>query len=425
MHEKVVSGVVAILRYTQRFTKTDMVYLAQGGFWLTLGQAWAALGAFLFSLVAARYLSPDAFGTYRYLLSLIAIIGACSLTGIGTSIVQAIARGFHGTLRSGFRQSFLWSTPAALAILGASGYYALQGNMAFALALAAAALAMPFTNAAQLYTAYLNGTKDFARHSIYWMVGNMLSVGTMITAAIYTQHVAILVGAYVGSQMAANLILYARTRQLVQNEDDDPSVPRYAIHLSVINLLNTITSQIDRILVFQLLGPAQLAIYTFANAIPEQARALVKAGARLSLPKFAEKSLADIQSTISHKIVVFGLVVLVGCIAYVIAAPYLYTFLFPAYMASVPYSQVIAFSLVFALGTVLLSALQAHTKVPELYAHATVTSVAQIVSSASFIWLWGLWGAVAALFVNRVLSLALPFVLVRLARDSKPPQTND
>jgi O-antigen/teichoic acid export membrane protein len=40
------------------------------------------------------------------------------------------------------------------------------------------------------------------------------------------------------------------------------------MHLSIQQIPTTVTEQIDKILLFQLLGPSALAAYTFATAMP-------------------------------------------------------------------------------------------------------------------------------------------------------------
>lgn len=419
------SLLIRALRYTERYTKTDMVYLAQGGFWLTAGQAWAALSAFALSLVVARLLSPEVYGTYRYLISLVTIVGALSLTGIGTAVTQAVARGFEGALHRGFRDSLLGSLPSSLVLLCIAGYYALQGNLAFAIGIAIAAFATPIINAAALYGSYFGGTKDFMRQMTYWTFGNSLTVATMIAAILFTNDLVILLGAYFGSMALGNALLYARARRYVRNDTSEKTELRFAAHLSAISLLGTITSQIDRILIFQLLGPAQLAIYSFANAIPEQARAIVKAGSRLALPKFAERDFASIRATLNVRLFIFGLIVLAGSLLYAAAAPFLFVWLFPAYAESVPYSQAIALSLTFTVGTIALTALQAHARIPALYAHGIASNIAQIAATIFCISMWGLWGAVVALIFNRALQLALAIAFVAHAPESELPRTGD
>src|SRR3990167_1429927 len=97
------------LRKSESFFKTDMIYLAKSGSWLSLSQGIAMLAGFLISIAFANLFPKESFGTYKFVLSMVAILGVFSFTGLNTSIIQSTARGFGGSLRQGFRISFKWS----------------------------------------------------------------------------------------------------------------------------------------------------------------------------------------------------------------------------------------------------------------------------------------------------------------------------
>ena len=47
MIDKIKNKTYKLLRKSEKYTKTDMVYLTKGGFWLTLGQIISSTSAFL------------------------------------------------------------------------------------------------------------------------------------------------------------------------------------------------------------------------------------------------------------------------------------------------------------------------------------------------------------------------------------------
>jgi len=405
-----------ILRKSETYTKTDMVYLASGGFWLVAGQGAAAVTSFVFSLAVARYLSPETYGTYKYILSIVAIIGAFSLTGLGTTIVRAVARGFDTALVRGFRTSLLWSAPMLLGFLGVSGYYWWKGANDIGAALLIAGLATMLINAATLFNAYWNGKKDFYRQTLFWTIVNVTATGATIIAILLTDNLLTLVATYFITSAIVHFILYLsiahRIAQTATDEEPDKS-EEGVVHLSILNFLNTIAANIDKIIVFQMLGTLQLAIYSFALALPDQLRAIFKSGARLALPRFVERKLDDIQSTLGDRLLRFGVLILGTAVLYMVAAPYIFQLLFPTYMASVPYSQLLALTLLTTLGAVPLAALQAHAKHRELYIHSITTNLIQIVSGIILMFYFGLWGAVISVLLNRTLNFALSFALLK------------
>lgn len=413
MYPQVKNLLYCLLRWSERYTKTDMVYLAGGGFWLTVGQVGAALTAFAVSLVVARLLPVETYGVYKYILSLVAIIGAFSLTGFGTSIVRAIAKGLDGTLRYAFWTMLRYSAPMFLLFALVAAYYAWNGAYMLAGAVSIAALMTPLINSGGLSGAYWNGKKNFRRYTLYWSCANVASSVAVILTLLTTDSVIALVGAYFVTSAVVNVLLYRITVRTIPSDapTDTSSLP-YALHLSGINFLNTVSSQIDKIIVFQLLGTAQLAVYAFALALPDQVRALLKNGARLALPRYSERTLSDIQSSIVGKLIRFGVLIGIATALYIATAPFLYQFFFPAYIAAVPYSQFMALSLFAVLGTAPLTALQAHAKKRALYQHSVATNVIQIATSIFLISTWGLWGAAFSVLINRVVGLALPLYLL-------------
>lgn len=391
-----------------------MLYLAKGGFWLLAGQFGAALLALIFSVIVANYLSPYLYGSYKYVLSLVSIIGAFSLSGLGTTIIRKVAQGDDASLKRGFTRSLLWSIPMFIGFCAVSGYYAYQGDLVLSTAIFVAGLTTPFINAASLFNAFWNGKKDFYRQTIYWTIGNTFATGSVIAALFLTDNIAILISVFFVTSALANGLLYLHTTRNISSTptERDPLEEKDAFHQSVINFLNNVSSNIDKIIVFHFLGTVQLAVYSFALAMPDQIRNALKAGARLALPRYAEQSFENIQENLSAKIFRFGLLIIVMTIGYIIIAPLLFTYLFPAYVSSIPYSQILALSLLGVLGTAPVSALQAHAKHKALYIHAIVSNIVQIVSTVVLVFFFGLWGAVIALLINRLLALVLPWILL-------------
>ncbi len=405
-----------LLRSLEPHAKTDVVYLASGGFWLVLGQAGAALTAFAFSLVVARYLPPDTYGSYRYVSSLVAMIGAVSLTGLGTTIVRAVAQGHEASLPAGFKKNVRWSALMILCFMGVAGYYGFQGASELALSILVAGAATTIVNAASLYNAYWNGKQDFYRSTLYWSIANTLSTTAAVLAILYTSNLLMVVSAFfIGSACIHLLLYYVTRRQLSIPPTPQASTDQDSVHLSFLNFLNTVATHVDKIIVFQMLGAAQLAVYTFALAIPDQLRAVLKSGARLALPRFAERPFSHIQASLGERLLRFSGLIVCMAIAYVFAAPYVFHWLFPAYISSVPYSQLFALTLFTTLGTIPLAALQAHAKTRALYTHALISNAVQITSSIVLIYHFGLWGAAAAVVINRFANLIVPLYLFRHA----------
>ena len=70
-----------LLNFISRKLRIDAKYLYTGVFWIGITTSIVFLATFFRSSVFANFLRPETYGTYRYVLSIIEITTALSLTG--------------------------------------------------------------------------------------------------------------------------------------------------------------------------------------------------------------------------------------------------------------------------------------------------------------------------------------------------------
>jgi O-antigen/teichoic acid export membrane protein len=173
--------------------------------------------------------------------------------------------------------------------------------------------------------------------------------------------------------------------------------------------------QIDSIIIFQLLGPVQLAIYTFSTIIPDRIRSMFGIISTLAFPKLAEKDNDQSRASIKGKVwrLVFLSVIII--VIYVLAAPFIYRVFFPQYLETVFYSQVFALSLLAIASNIPVPALFTQKKQGGLYVVSVGLPIAKIVISVIGILLWGIWGALIAKILHHIFQ-----VIVSTSIASKP-----
>ncbi len=368
------------LRGSESFLKTDMIYLAKGGFWLSLSQGVAMLAGFFISIAFANLFPKESFGNYKFILSMVAILGAFSFTGLNTSVVQSAARGFGGSLRQSFRINLKWSIGAVLGGLGLSIYYYINGNTLLSFSFLLAGLLSPLTASAGLYSAYLMGKEDFRRSTFYSTIRNIIPALALILALLLTKSLGIIIAVYFVVGAFVPLFLYHRTKRAYQNENkkEDPELVSYGGHLSAMEIIGSIANYLDKILIFHYLGAAPLAIYAFAIAPVEQLQGGKKILSTLIMPKISGRPFEELQESGPRKALLLTVYALGLALLWVIFAPYFYRFFFPQYLDSVFYSQIYSFTLLAVSGTIFNETLQAHKKKKELYLHRTIIPVVQI-----------------------------------------------
>ena len=402
-----------LVTYAERITHTDLEYLFTNGFWLTLSQIGIALTAFVLSIAFAHFVTKDTYGTYRYLLSIFWTLTAFSLTGLPTAMARAIARGEDGAYVESFWLSLIWSWPMVLISLGLAGYYYLHGNQMLTIGALIIAFIGPFMQSTYLFGSFLEGKKAFKTSAITGIILNVVPALALLITMFFTKNPLIYLGVYlVGNAGTAAVISIVVYMKLKTNTKKSEKLLTLGGHFSAMNILATIAGQIDRLLVYHYLGAAELAIYTFATAMPDQVKNVFNNVAILAFPKFAKRPLSEIKTTLNYRLFGFmGLMVLVT-IAYIILAPLVFHILFPAYAASIVYSQLYALGLI-AIGSIIpVAVLQAHAANRELYVFNTVSSVFQIGILFPAITMFGLVGIVVARIISRFFNLILLEILL-------------
>ncbi len=403
-----------LLRKSEKYTKTDMIYLTRGSFWSILAQIVVSIAIFAFAIIVARYLPKDVYGQYKYIIALVAILSTFSLTGLGTSVFQSVARGFDSSLYKGFWTNIRWSALIFLGALALGVYYLFQGNFTLAIGIFIGGSLSPFLTSANMASIFLNAKKDFRRTALYFGITETLfSIGALIITVLLTHNVLILVAVYFLSNTLATLFLYKRVTYIYKPDSTkiDPGMLTYAKHLSLMGILSGVAGRIDQVLLFHFVGPIQLAVYSFAVAIPDQTKGPLKMLNTMIQAKFVTQSDESIRSSMKNKMFWLALSSITFVIIYILIAPYFYGFFFPNYTDAVLYSQIYAVSLIGIIVAPASSYLIAKKKVHEQYANSIVVSIAQIVFMLVGVIIWGFLGLVIARVLVRLSGSAFTYFL--------------
>jgi len=397
------------LRRSESYTKTDMVYLAKGSFWLILVHIVNALALFTLATLCSRLLSPEHYGAYRYLLSTVAVVGSLSLTGMNSAVLQGTAVGKIGFLRYATRLQLPWHIGLGLITILLSGYYWWHDNLVFATVLLVAGLSTPILYTLNTASAHLNGEKKYA-----WLASCSIGI---------TSGTALLCGLTVwltGSYLAMGIVYFISTALLtaltyfivIKKEklpiEKCPEHERFGWQMTGVNIIPLVATNLDKMIIFQLLGGTGLAIYYFATIFPEQIRGLLKIIPSLVLPKLSSRT----EMTVHHQMLRgVGATTLATTIAvglYILLAPVLIGIFFPAYLASINYSRLYAVSLIFIAPTMILLTHLQSTKNTRLLSIHNISGAALQISLMSLGAYWyQTTGLIAGIVVSHMVRLVL------------------
>ncbi len=399
----------------EKYLRTDIRYILHGGFWLTTGQVATSLAAFVVAIAYANLLPKELYGTYKYVISLAAILAAFSVTGMNSAITRAVAQGAEGTLRSGTRMRLYGGIAGAIIAALIAVYYYSNGNATIGTAMLVIAAFLPLFDTFNTASAYLYGKREFGRDAFYTMITRAGCAVILVAGIFLTQDLFILLALYFGSYALLRMFFYWYVlRSISSQAADDPSAVRYGVHLSVINAFVLVAGQIDKILVFHFLGAVEVAVYFVATAIPDNIKSIVRNIGVLAAPKYAALSEDEARRALPdlwRKTLFFTLLLLAGVVAYVLISPYLFRLIFPTYAEAVLFSQFYAFTILATSLGLPSALLQYQGRTRDVYILNIANNVMQIALIAAFVPLWGLWGAVWArlgsMFLNALVTVAL------------------
>lgn len=390
-----------ILRKTEKYTKADMVYLAKGGFWITFGQSISTLLSLVLIVAFANLLPKETYGTYRYILSLASVLNIFALTGMNSAVARSVAIGHEGVLRTAVKYQLKWNLLmfAAFFILG--GYYFAKGDIQFATSFFILGVFVPPTLALNTYGAYLEGKKDFKTASVSSVTSTSLYVMGVLAAILLSGSVIWLITAYALTTFTATLLFYIF---IIRKFKPPPAMEaeetlKYGRELSFIGLIAPISSQIDKILLTHFWGPAQLAVYSLAMAVPDRAVSIIKNWVGIGFPKFSTKTPEEINTVFYRRIAQGMAGGAIFTIAYILISPYLFKYVIPQYLEGVFYSQILAINFIFAMPIRYLSLLFESQKFSRII---FIKSLIQNSIAIALYIILGIWGGILGLVIAQI-----------------------
>ena len=387
-----------LITWGERKVRTDLRYILHGGSWLVTGQMVGVAAALLVAMGYAHFLTKETYGTYKYVISVLGILSLFTLPGMENGAQRGFAqnkdRVFWDTLK--YR---LMGGVVATIICGAIGvYYYAQGNLILTGVFLACAPFLILMEPLIHYNTILTGRKLFKQATIYGVILQLSTSITIFVTVYLTNSIFTLMLVYVSAAVLFRgaLFTYALRHNTLNNVRDPDSVS-YGAHMSFLNMLGTASSKLDAILLFHFLGPIPLAIYSFAQAVAMNVQSSFKlvTGA-LAFPKFASQDKKVVKRTLMRKIYLSHAVTIPIAVMAVILIPLLYRFLFPQYLESIIYAQVMTGILAFAPLRFVSTAIAALASTKIIYKVNVTAPVLQAIFLLSFVPFLGIWGIIMA-----------------------------
>ena len=394
--------------------RINVASLLKTGVILNVGQA-ASMGfAFLINLFFARYVTADTIGEYRYLLSLLALFEALTLSGLAPVVTQAIANKRHGTYVGAIKQIFRWSwIHGLLGVLASLYFFVLKQQPLMGGTILFLAIVTPLQDAALLSVNVLIGLKKYNLSAVRQASVSALQCAALFTISlIHPSAYALAIGSSISLLIGNGFWSLFTYRYHIQNSVIQQKDLDFAKHLSFSNFISAFAAQADRLIVFHLLGAGALAIYSFATAVPKQLRTIVGFIGPLSLQKYADKTPEELLVSVKKHFAISLALLVPPFIGYSLVAPTLYKWLFPGYAHAGILS--IFYALYFLLlGNFSQVALQTLRADRSMYCLQLTNSVTFVGFTFFGAWRHGLIGVVTGIVVSKFITAAVSYVLLK------------
>lgn len=399
--------VIAFLRWTEQYTKTDMVYLAKNSGWVFLGQLVTSTAALGTIVALTQLVDKVEYGEYRFLFAAVALLSIFTLPGMQTALVQATATGNTGELTHVVRTRQKWSILASVLASIASGYYILQGNTGLGLSFAIVASCMPFYGVYFSYYFYLQGRELFDKAALAQITTRILLFVALLVTALMAPTTTYLILAFLLTSIIAQYIGYRWTaRRYPEIPSSAPETATYGVYLTLCNAAPAVmATQIGVVIVWYFLGAIEAAIYAVAMMLPMECSRLGTILNQVTMPKLAKQTI-DVR-TLFIKLFKLEIVLVLFWFFYAICAPYIFMYVFPAYPEASSLS-VIAMLLILTTPKSILQGLVSMKKMKRAMRATALTSLAsQLSLLILLVPQFGIIGAILSLVITRVIECIL------------------
>jgi len=385
-----------LLKQAEKYTKTDNAYLIKSLSFIWSYQTFTVLSGLILYYIFANYVPAFTYGKYKYYITLFELFGITTLTGAKISLAPSIARGLDGTLPMLFKKRIRFGIVGSFVCLLGAVIAGLGNNLELLIALSIIATCAPWIHASGLTTSYMSGTKNFSMYAkTNASIESITFLSILATVFIWPTPIMLLT-TYLASS-SINIIVYFHLLRKLRNNQIDPEAYSLGKYYSVLDGLNIFANRVDSLITYMLLGPANLAIYSFAIIPVEQIRGYLSHIQSVSVAKISVGNYTTLRKSLTARmpILMFGIFLII--LFYILTASLIYKYLFPTYQASTIYSQIYSTTLLFIIPTLVYQTLlQSHGKKQISAKLNLVSNTLQICTTLFGAWFYGLMGIIVA-----------------------------
>lgn len=243
--------------------------------WLGLVQGMVIVIGFANSVILARFLGVQKLGDYQLLLAWLAVASVCGLPGLNMVVLKSTLKDYDSFYWVALRKSLIFSGigTSIVSALGAV-LYLKQGQSELAIFLLLVAASIPLSGF-QSYESALVGKRDFRSSRLLALAGSLLSFFLTCIAAVATQEVGLVYGAFLLSRLivvvAGLLLVRNKLADSEKNSQFESELISQGWRQTALAVFSLLAMRLDRI-VLGGMDPVLLSYYHVGTLIPAQVK---------------------------------------------------------------------------------------------------------------------------------------------------------
>ncbi len=260
-------------------------HVLRNGFWISFRYGIISLAGFLVSVIFARMSDKETYGSFQYVLSIVALVSVFSLPGLSFSALKGVVHGAFGSVaqavRMGLRMSFIGSI--LLFCIGIFQWHFSSEEVAKSFFVAA--FFFPFFYGFNPWYTYYEGQKIFRSVALRSISISFLWVLALLLLLFFRANLLLIVSVYFAVTSIFSVWFFFEAKSRYHNEKEDFSF-RYALAVTGQKFFLNLTENLPPILIGAVFGYSLVAVFQIAYFPLSALSAYFGALIALKLPDF-------------------------------------------------------------------------------------------------------------------------------------------
>ncbi len=338
--------ILSIISRVEKIVKVDLIYYLKGSFWMNMEQGVSTLTAIILSIVFANLLSKETYGSYSYILTIANLLAFTTLTSMNEAVTRSVAKGNNDSVISALYTKIRFGFFGSIISLAIALYYFINNSLVLAICFLFVSLFIPFWPSLSIYSAFFNGKRNFGLSSIIGAARNIITSFFLVMVIFFTRNIFLIILTYFLSFLLFDFFYLKKViNKFKLTNIRNPETISYGKYLSFVRIIGLINSNIDKILIWNLLGPVQVAVYSIALAPVDKIKGTIGNIKSLAFPKFSLAPQNQMQKTLMGKMLKLFFILIPVVATYIIFIPFLFKIFYPKYLDSIIYSQILSLTI--------------------------------------------------------------------------------